>query len=151
VKRADYVGAADSVGVKRGVFTVVLRIGLAIGFCIDLYVGALSLFAPQLITPLLDIPMHDPTIVRIAGGEYVVAALVYALAFRDPRRFRVLLWLCALDQLFGVVMPALAVAHGEIPSTWKIIAPIPFQAVLGLLFAYAAWPGRNRSATPFMQ
>ncbi|MDB5071900.1 MAG: hypothetical protein JWM87_3011 [Candidatus Eremiobacteraeota bacterium] len=145
------MSSAEHAGVKRDVFSIVLRIGLAIGFCIDLYVGALSLFAPQLITPLLDIPMHDPVIVRIAGGEYVVAALVYALAFSDPRRFRALLWLCALDQLFGVVMPALAVAHGEIPSTWKIVAPIPFQALLALLFAYAAWPGRNRSATPFMQ
>jgi hypothetical protein len=145
------MNSAEHAGVKRDVFTIILRIGLAIGFCIDFYVGALSLFAPQLITPLLDIPMHDPVIVRIAGGEYIVAALVYALAFSDPRRFCVLLWLCALDQSFGVVMPALAVAHGEIPNTWKIVAPIPFQALLALLFAYAAWPGRNRSATPFMQ
>lgn len=137
---------------KRDVFTLAVRIGLAIGLCIDLYVGVLSLFAPQLITPLLDIPVHDPTIVRIAGGEYVVAALIYALALRDPRRFRALLWLCALDQLFAVAMPALAVAHGEIPNTWKIVAPIPFQALLAMLFAvYAARPGRNRSATPFMQ
>jgi len=145
---------ADAAGGRRDVFTVVLRIGLAIAFAIDLYVGVLSLFAPQLIAPLLDIPVHDPAIVRLAGGEYVVAALVYALAFRAPRRFRVLLWLCALDQAFAVVMPALAVAHGEIPSTWKTVAPIPFQALLALLFAaYAAGarPGRNRSATPFMQ
>jgi hypothetical protein len=124
--------------VKRDVFTVVLRAGLAIGFAIDLYVGVLALFAPQLITPLLDIPLHDPAIVRIAGGEYVVAALIYALAFRDPQRFRMLLWLCALDQLFAVVMPALAVAHGEIPNTWKIVAPIPFQALLAILFAVCA-------------
>lgn len=137
---------------KRDALTVAVRIGLGIGLCIDLYVGALSLFAPQLITPLLDIPLHDPTLARIAGGEYVVAALVYALALRDPRGARALLWLCALDQLFAVVMPALAVAHGELPSSWKIVAPIPFQALLALLFAgYAARPGRNRSATPFMQ
>jgi hypothetical protein len=132
------VRRADRTGAKRDVFTIVLRAGLAIAFCIDFYVGVLSLFAPQLITPLLDIPVHDPAIVRLAGGEYVVAALIYALAFRDPRRFHVLLWLCALDQLFAVVMPALAVAHGEIPSTWKIVAPIPFQALLGLLFAAGA-------------
>lgn len=131
-------------GVKRDVFAIVLRVGLAIGFCIDFYVGMLSLFAPQLIQPLLDIPVRDPVVVQLAGGEYVVAALVYALAFRDPRRLRVLLWLCALDQAFAVVMPALAVAHGEIPNTWKIVAPIPFQAVLALLFAYAA----TRPAAP---
>ncbi|GAC1617906.1 MAG: hypothetical protein NVS4B13_10870 [Candidatus Elarobacter sp.] len=131
---------------------LVLRIALAIGFCIDLYVGVLSLVAPQLITPLLDIPMHDATLARLAGGEFVVAALVYALALRDPRHYRALLWLCALDQLFAVVMPTLAVAHGAIPSTWKIVAPIPFQALLALLFAvYAVRPGRNRSETPFMQ
>ena len=135
----------DHAGVKRDAFTLVLRVGLAIGFCIDLYVGVLSLFAPQLIQPLLDIPVRDPEIVRIAGGEYVVAALVYALAFRDPGRFRVLLWLCVLDQLFAVVMPALAVAHGTIPGTWKIVAPIPFQALLALLFAVAASRGRKET------
>ena len=108
--------------------------------------------APQLIQPLLDIPVKDPTLVQIAGGEYVVAALVYVLAFRDPVRFRPLLWLCALDQLFAVVLPALGVAHGVLPATWKVVAPIPFQALMGLLFVvYAARPGRNRSATPFMQ
>ncbi|MDQ6941115.1 MAG: hypothetical protein M3169_01210, partial [Candidatus Eremiobacteraeota bacterium] len=79
---------------KRDPLTVVVRIGLAIGGAIDAYVGVLSLFAPQLIQPLLDIPVKDPTVVQIAGGEFVVAALVYALAFRDPARFRVLLWLC---------------------------------------------------------
>ncbi len=133
-------------------FTIVVRAGLAIGFCIDAFVGAISVLAPQLLQPLLDVPVTDLTTAQIAGGEFVVAALVYALAFRDPRRFRVLLWLCALDQLFAVVLPALAVAHGAIPGTWKIVAPIPFQALLAVLFAvYAARPGRNRSATPFMQ
>jgi len=90
------------------------------------------------IPPLLDIPMHDATLARLAGGEYVVAAALYALALRDPRRYRTLLWLCALDQLFAVVMPALALAHGEIPYGWKTVAPIPLQAVLALLFAAGA-------------
>jgi hypothetical protein len=120
------------------VFTVVLRAALALGFCIDAYVGLLSLFAPQLIPSLLDIPVHDPELVRIAGGEYVVAALLYLLAFAEPRRLRVLLWLCALDQAFAVAMPALAVAHGTIPSTWATVAPIPFQALLGIVFALGA-------------
>jgi hypothetical protein len=138
--------------VKRDAFTITLRIGLAIGGAIDLYVGVLSLFAPQLIPPLLDIPVKDPALVQLAGGEFVVAALVYTLAFRDPVRFRPLLWLCVVDQLFAVVLPWYAVAHGTLPATWKIVAPIPFQALLAVLFAvYAARPGRNRSATPFMQ
>ena len=96
--------------------------------------------------------MTDLTTAQIAGGEFLVAALVYAIAFRDPRRFRVLVWVCALDQLIAVVLPGLAVVRGAIPATWKIVAPIPFQAVLAVLFAvYAARPGRNRNATPFMQ
>ena len=137
---------------KRDWFTIAVRVALAIGFCIDAYVGVLSVFAPQLLETLLDIPVKDPTAVQIGGGEFVVVALVYALAFRDPRRSRALLWLCALDQLFAVVLPGLAVLHGTIPSSWKIVAPIPFQALMGLLFAaYAARPARNRSATPFMQ
>ena len=137
---------------KTDVFTIVVRVGLAIGFCIDAFVGAISTLAPQLLQPLLDVPVTDLTTAQIGGGEFVVAALVYALAFRDPQRFRVLLWVCALDQLFAVVLPALAVAHGAIPGTWKILAPIPFQALLAVLFAvYAARPERNRSATPFMQ
>ena len=126
---------------RRDLFTIALRAGLAIAFGIDLYVGVIALFAPQLIAPLMDIPVHDPAFAQLAGGEFVVATLVYALAFRDPRRFRVLLWLCALDQVFAVVMPALAVAHGAIPSTWKTVAPIPFQALLALLFAFAAARG----------
>ena len=123
---------------RREPFTVVLRIGLVIGGAIDAYVGLLSLFAPQLIQPLLDIPVKDPTVAQIAGGEYVVVAFVYALAFRAPVRFRALLWLCALDQLFAVLLPAVAVAHGALPATWKIVAPIPFQALLCIVFVVAA-------------
>jgi hypothetical protein len=138
--------------VNRGVFTVVVRIGLAIGGAIDAYVGVLALFAPQLMQPLLDIPIKDATVAQFAGGELVVAALVYAVAFRDPVRFRALFWVCAVDQVFAVVLPALALAHGALPATLKIVAPIPFQALLAVLFVvYAARPGRNRSATPFMQ
>lgn len=129
-----------------------LRVALAIGFCIDFVVGLVALFAPAMMKPLFDIPVKDVTALQLGGGELVVVALVYAVALSDPLRFRPLLWLCALDQLFAVVLPALAVAHGAFPGTWKVIAPIPFQALLGLLFVvYAARPGRKRSATPFMQ
>jgi hypothetical protein len=128
-------------------FTVVVRVGLVIGFLIDLCVGMLSLFAPQLLQPLFDVPVTDAMTAQIAGGEFVVAALVYAVAFRDPVRFRALLWLCALDQLFAVVLPMLGVMHGALPSTWKIIAPIPFQAALALLFiAFATQPTQRTAA-----
>jgi hypothetical protein len=115
-----------------------LRAVLAIGLAIDAYVAVLSLFAPQLIQPLLDIPVHDVTLAQVAGGEYVVAALCYALALRDPRRYPILLWICALDQAFAVVLPALAVARGQLPATWKILAPIPFQALLTLVLVTGA-------------
>ncbi len=137
---------------KRDLFTIAVRAALAIGFCIDIYVAWLALFAPQLIEPLLDIPVHDPLLAQIAGGEYVVAAAVYALAFRNPGRLHALVWICALDQAFAVVLPALAVLHGQLPATLKTVAPIPFQALLcGVLVAYVLRPGAKRSATPFMQ
>ncbi len=133
-------------------FPVALRVALALGFCIDLVVGLISLFAPALLQPLFDIPVKDVMTIQLAGGEFIVAALVYAVALSDPVRFRPLLWLCALDQLFAAALAAVGIAHGALPSTWKVIAPIPISGLLALLFAYyAARPGRNRSATPFMQ
>ena len=117
---------------------LVLRIALAIGFLIDFGVGVIALFAPQLMQPLFDVPVKDLMSAQIAGGEFLVAALVYALALRDPLRFRALLWICALDQLFAVVLPSLGIARGDIPGTWKIVAPIPFQALLAILFVVYA-------------
>jgi hypothetical protein len=133
-------------------FTVVVRIALAIGFCIDAGIALVVLCAPQLMGPLFDVPISDVMTAQIAGGEFVVAALVYALAFTNPSRWRPLLLLCALDQAFAVVLPTLGVMHGALPATWKIIAPIPFQALLAVVFVvYAVRPGRKRNATPFMQ
>ncbi len=117
---------------------LVLRIALAIGFLIDFGVGVIALFAPQLMQPLFDVPVKDLMSAQIAGGEFLVAALVYALALRDPVRFRALLWICALDQLFAVVLPSLGIARGDIPGTWKVVAPIPFQALLAILFVVYA-------------
>ena len=132
---------------RRNGRTAILRVALAIGFLIDAVIGMLAVFAPQLMQPLFDVPIHDALTAQIAGGEFVVVAFVYALAFRDPVRFRALLWLCALDQLFAVVLPALAVARGQLPGSWKIIAPIPFQAALALLFiANALRPPRRFGA-----
>lgn len=115
--------------------TLVLRVALAVGFAIDAWVALLALFAQGLMQPLLDIPVRDSALTSIVGGEFAVVACVYAVAFRDPGRWRVLLWICALDQLAAVVLPALAIAHGQIPATFKTVAPIPFQAVLALIFA----------------
>ncbi len=133
-------------------FGLAVRVALAAGFCIDAFVGLLCLFAQPLLEPWLGLAVKDPAITTIAGGELIVAAGVYALAFRDPVRWRPLLWLCALDQTLGIVLPALEIARGNAPATLQTLGPMPFQAVLVALYlAYAARPGRKRSATPFMQ
>jgi hypothetical protein len=127
--------------VKRDTFTLVVKIALAIGFVIEAYVGLLGLFAPQLMLPLLDVPVGDTMLAHFAGGEFIVVALVYAIAFRDPARFRVLLWICCVDQLFGVIVPAYAVTSGAWAATFKTVAPIPLQALLALFFiGYALRP-----------
>ncbi len=113
---------------------IVVRVALAIGFCIDAFVGVLSIVAPRLMGPLFDVPVSDVMTAQIAGGEFIVVAIVYALAFSQPVRLRVLLWLCALDQLFAVVLPAMGVARGALPATWKVIAPIPVSALLVIVF-----------------
>lgn len=117
---------------------IALRIALVIGFAIDAYVAVLALFAQGLIEPLLDLPVRDPALTTIAGGEFAVVAWVYAFAFREPRRYRALLWLCALDQLFAVVLPALAIVHGQIPATPKTLGPLPLQLALAAIFVFGA-------------
>jgi len=117
---------------------LLVRVALALGFVIDGCVGLVALFAPQLSAPLFDVPIRDTLIGGLAGGEFLVVALVYALAFSDPRRYRALLWLCALDQFFAVVLPAFGIAHGALPATWKIVAPIPLSALLVLIFVAGA-------------
>jgi hypothetical protein len=122
-----------------------LRITLAIGFCIDFFVGLLALFGQPLIQPLLDMPVRDPAMTAILGGELIVASGIYVLAFRDPRRWRPLLWLCALDQTLGVLIPAVTMVYGLAPATFKTIAPMPFQLALVAFYIYgatAALPGR---------
>ncbi len=123
-----------------------LRIALAIGFCIDAFVGILCLVAQPLLQPLLDIPVKDPAVTTIAGGELLVAAGIYAFVFRDPQRWRPLLWLCALDQAFGVLLPALEIARGHAPATWKTLGPMPLQLILCGIFVWAATRRHERSA-----
>jgi ABC-type Fe3+-siderophore transport system permease subunit len=124
----------------------VLRIALAIGFCIDAFVGILCLVAQPLLQPLLDIPVKDPAVTTIAGGELLVAAGIYAFVFRDPQRWRPLLWLCALDQAFGVLLPALEIARWHAPATWKTLGPMPLQLILCGIFVWAATRRHERSA-----
>ena len=117
---------------------VLVRIALAIGFLIDASVGLVALFAPQEFQPLFDVPVHDTLVAGIAGGEFLVVAALYAVTAGNPRRYRALLWLLALDQLFAVVLPAMAIANGVLPPTFKIVAPIPVSALLVVIFVVGA-------------
>ena len=119
-----------------------LRIALIAGFCIDFFVGLLCVFAQPLLQPLLDIPVKDPAVTTIAGGELLVAAGIYAFVIADPRRWRPLLWLCALDQLLGVVLPAIEIARGHAPATLKTLGPMPFQAILIIAYVLGARKAR---------
>lgn len=120
---------------------MLLRIALSAGFCIDFGVGLLALVAQPLLGPLLDIPVKDPAVTSIAGGELLVAAGIYAFVIADPRRWRPLLWLCALDQTLGVLLPALEIARGHAPATFKTLGPMPFQVALVAIYLVAARRG----------
>lgn len=128
--------------------TAALRIALALGLAVDAYVAVLAVFFPGRIPAALDIPTTDRLALLLGGGEYAVVACVYALALRDPRRSRALLWICAIDQLFAVVIPALLVLRGDLPASWKVLAPIPVQAAFAAIFIRGALlPGaRNPGA-----
>jgi hypothetical protein len=112
------------------VFGLALRVTLAVGFCIDFFVGVLCVVGQPLLQPLLDIPVKDPAVTTIAGGELIVASVIYALVLRDVQRWRPLLWLCAFDQFFGVLLPAIEIARGHAPATLKTLGPMPLQAIL---------------------
>ena len=119
-------------------FITVVRVALALGLLIDAGVGFIAVFAQPLIQPLFELPVKDPAMTSIAGGELIVAACIYALALRDPARNRPLLWLCALDQTIGVVIPAVEIARGHAPGTFKTLAPMPFQLALVAIYIVAA-------------
>jgi hypothetical protein len=127
------------------VFARVLRLALLCGLAIDAGVGLLALVAQPLMQPLLDIPVKDPAVTTILGGELLVVAGVYAIALRDPVRWRPLLWLCALDQSLGVLLPALEIARGHAPATFKTLAPMPFQ--LALVAIYIAGAARKQPSS----
>jgi hypothetical protein len=128
------------------VSTLVLRIALALGFCIDFFVGLLCIVAQPLLQPLLDIPVKDPAVTTIAGGELIVASVIYALLLRDMTRWKPLLWLVALDQFFGVILPAIEIARGHAPATFKTLAPMLPQLVLIAIYIGAARASKPRNA-----
>jgi hypothetical protein len=125
-------------------FARVLRVALLCGFAIDAGVGSLALFAQPLMQPLLDLPLKDPALTTILGGELLVVAGVYAIVLRDPVRWRPLLWLCALDQFLGVLLPALEIVRGHAPATMKTLGPMPFQLALVAVFITGAVRGAPR-------
>jgi hypothetical protein len=116
----------------------VLRIAVAIGLCVDTVVALLALFFQSLLGPLFDIPLKDPALTTIVGGEYVVVTLIYAVILRAPERYRILLWLITLDQAFAALLPAIEIARGNVVATWKTIGPIPFNALLACIYAWGA-------------
>ncbi|GAC1418844.1 MAG: hypothetical protein NVSMB64_28380 [Candidatus Velthaea sp.] len=118
--------------------TRVLRIAVALGLGIDAGVAVLCFFFQQQLGPLLDIPLKDPALTTIAGGEYAVVALVYVLILRHPVRFRPLLWLIALDQVFAAFLPALEILRGNVPGTIKTLGPIPFSVLLAAIYVWGA-------------
>lgn len=125
-----------------------LQVALVIGILIDAGVGFVSIFAQPLYPQLLDVPVKDSAMATIVGGELLVAATVYAFPLRDPVRFRPLLWVCALDQAFGVVLPAYLMLTAAMPTSFKTIAPIPFQLALVVVYVAAARGRLQRGNAP---
>ncbi len=131
--------------------TRLLRVALWIGAVVDGVVAVLALFFQPLLGPLLDVPVKDPALTTIAGGEYVVLTGLYVFLVRDVARYRPLLWLVALDQLFGGAIPALEVARGHVVASWKTLGPIPFNVALAAIYvagALAKRPKEARSPAP---
>jgi hypothetical protein len=115
-----------------------LRAALVVGAAIDAMVAVLALFFQQLLGPLLDVPTKDPALTTVAGGEYVVVTGLYVVLLRDLPRYRVLLWLVALDQLFAALLPGIEIARGHVAATWKTLGPIPLSLALSALYAAGA-------------
>ena len=120
------------------VFARIVRIALVIGGIVDFGVAILALFFQSLLGPLLDVPTKDPALTTIAGGEFLIVALIYALLLRDLDRFKPLLWLVFLDQFFAAVLVIYTISQHEVAGTWKTLGPIPLNLILAAIFAIAA-------------
>ena len=116
----------------------IVRGAIVIGAVVDAAIAILSIFFQPLLGPLFDVPTKDPALTTIAGGEYAVVTFAYVLLLRDVRRYHGLFWLVALDQLFAAVIPAYAIARGQVAATWKTIGPIPLNVVLAAIYVVAA-------------
>jgi len=116
----------------------IVRIALVLGTLIDGGVAILALFFQSLLAPLFDIPLKDPAITTIAGGEFVVVTLLYLALLRDLERYRGLLWLVALDQVLAAALPAYEIARGHVVATWKTLGPIPISLILATIFVVGA-------------
>lgn len=101
-------------------------------------VAVIALFFQAQLGPLFDIPLKDPALTTIAGGEYIVVALIYVLVFREPERYRSLLWLCMLDQAFAALLPAIEIGRGNVVATIKTLGPIPLNALLAVVYFWGA-------------
>ncbi|MBD5654205.1 MAG: hypothetical protein IAI50_03365 [Candidatus Eremiobacteraeota bacterium] len=115
-----------------------LRVAIGIGAAVDFGVAILAIFFQPLLGPLLDVPTKDPALTTIAGGEYLVVTLIYIVLLRDLRRYGILLWLVALDQLLAAVIPSIAIARGQVVASWKTLLPVPFNLALAAIYAVAA-------------
>jgi hypothetical protein len=116
----------------------IVRVAVTIGAIVDLGVAILAIFLQPLLGPLLDVPTKDPALTTIAGGEFFVVTLVYVVLLRDMRRYRILLWIVALDQFFAGILPGFEIARGAVAATWKTIGPIPFNLALGAIYVAGA-------------
>jgi hypothetical protein len=116
----------------------ILRPALVLGAAIDAFVAIVSMFFPAATAPLFDIPDHDPVFAFLGGGELVVVTFLYLVILRNVARFRPLLWVVALDQLFAALLPAVEILRGQLPATIKIVGPMPLSLALAVIYVIAA-------------
>ena len=102
--------------------TNVIRIALAIGALIDGGVAILCFFFQPLLGPLLDFPVKDPALTTVAGGEFLVVALVYVAILRDLDRARTLL----------------EMLRGHVLISAKTVGPMPLNIALVIIFVLGA-------------
>ncbi len=115
-----------------------LRIALAIGFCIDFFVGPLVRRRATAAAAAAGHPGQGPRGHDDRRRRTTGRAGIYAFVFRDADRWRPLLWLCALDQTLGVVLPAIEIARGHAPATLKTLGPMPLQLLLAGVYIAGA-------------
>ena len=124
----------------------VLLAAIAVGGLADGSIAVIALFFQNLLGPLFDLPLRDPALTTVTGGAYVVLAAMYAVLLRDLDRYRVLLYLVALDQTFGAVLPAIEILRHHVVASPKTLGPIPLNLVLAAV--YLAGTRTRRAPAP---